>query len=106
MHENGREQLDDTARKAQERLNRILEKVKAKGKVLLNEGLVNAKALFEEKAQTVKAKASELSDKSVGEITDDVKGYIRRNPLKSVGIAVGCGLLLGMIMRPSSRSND
>jgi len=37
-----------------------------------------------------------LQEHGVGEITDDLAGVIRRNPLPSLGLAFGVGFLIGM----------
>lgn len=43
------------------------------------------------KAETYRAKAENLQS--------DTESYIRENPLKSIGIAVGVGFVLGVILR-------
>jgi hypothetical protein len=40
-----------------------------------------------------------LQEHGVGEITDDLAGVIRRNPLPSLCVAFGVGFLIGMVSR-------
>lgn len=100
MHHNGKHQVDETAKKAQERLNRILAQVRAKGKDLFDQSMRNARRAIEARAELVREKAGEMSEKSVGELSEDLKSYIRANPYRAMGYAVGLGVLLGIIFRP------
>jgi ElaB/YqjD/DUF883 family membrane-anchored ribosome-binding protein len=54
-------------------------------------------------ADNVKAKASSLRDKirdtEWDDVVDNVKGYVRDNPGKSVAIAVGVGFAVGLLLR-------
>ena len=51
----------------------------------------------------VKAKASSLRDKirdtEWDDVVDNVKGYVRDNPGKSVAIALGVGFAVGLLFR-------
>jgi ElaB/YqjD/DUF883 family membrane-anchored ribosome-binding protein len=40
-----------------------------------------------------------LQEHGVGDITDDLAGVIRRNPLPSLCVAFGVGFLVGMVSR-------
>ena len=40
-----------------------------------------------------------LQEHGVSDITDDVAGAIRRNPLPALAIALGVGLVIGMVIR-------
>jgi len=40
-----------------------------------------------------------LQEHGVGDITDDITGVIRRNPLPSLCVAFGVGFLIGMVSR-------
>ena len=102
MHHNGKEQVDDTTKKAQERLNKILGQVKSRGKILFDKGVANARSIYEEKARAARQKANEIGEKSVNEISSDIKTYIQENPFKAIGFAVAAGLLLGFIFKPES----
>ncbi len=54
-------------------------------------------------ADNVKAKASELREKIRGtewdDVVDNVKGYVRDNPGKSLAIALGVGFAVGLLFR-------
>jgi ElaB/YqjD/DUF883 family membrane-anchored ribosome-binding protein len=57
----------------------------------------------EQVAENVKAKASSLRDKirdtEWDDVVDNVKGYVRDNPGKSVAIALGVGFAVGLLFR-------
>jgi ElaB/YqjD/DUF883 family membrane-anchored ribosome-binding protein len=65
----------------------MIENLKAEVTRLSNQ----IQAILEERAGNLK--------ETVGQATEDVEGVIRNNPLMSVGIAAGAGLLLGLMMR-------
>ena len=54
-------------------------------------------------AENVKAKASSLRDKirdtEWDDVVDNVKGYVRDNPGKSLAIALGVGFAVGLLLR-------
>ena len=55
----------------------------------------------QQKFDNVKDSAAEMYDAGVdkaGELHDNVEGYIKDQPFKSVLIAVGAGLLIGMFL--------
>jgi len=47
--------------------------------------------------EAAKGKAREAAD-AAGEATDSLRGVIARNPLASIGIAAGAGVLLGLLV--------
>jgi len=59
-------------------------------------------------ADSVKARAAQLREKiretEFNDVMDDVTGYVRDNPGKSVAIALGVGFALGFLLR--RRSDD
>jgi len=77
----------------------LLDDVKKKGEALLKEGLQTARDAFKERAQDWKKKAGEYGDKSMDEISDELQHYVRKNPLRSLGYAVGLGVLIGFIIK-------
>ena len=42
-----------------------------------------------------------VEDVDVGEITDQVRGYVRSNPGKALLISIGVGFLIGLLLRRS-----
>ena len=54
-------------------------------------------------ADSVKARASSLRDKirdtEWDDVVDNVKGYVRDNPGKSLAIALGVGFAIGLLFR-------
>ena len=54
-------------------------------------------------ADSVKARAAQLREKiretEFNDVMDDVTGYVRDNPGKSVAIALGVGFALGFLLR-------
>ena len=60
-----------------------------------------AKEVAQDKLGDAKKKAVEYADEGKQEalrLEDQVESYIRQNPLKSVLIATGAGLLLGLLL--------
>src|SRR4051812_34352401 len=53
--------------------------------------------------QAVEAARGKVDDaaQAAGEAADSLRGVIVRNPVASIGIAVGAGLLIGMLIRRS-----
>ena len=78
----------------QRKIKQLVEEATVKGRELLTEGLENAKELLEEKAADLKKKAAEYG---LDEAADSVRNYVRRNPWKSVGIAVAVGFVVGRL---------
>jgi ElaB/YqjD/DUF883 family membrane-anchored ribosome-binding protein len=95
-HGNGGEPVNDAQRKIKE----LVDEATEKGKALLNEGIENAKGLLEEKAAVLKKKAAEYG---LEEAADGVRAYVKKNPLKSVGIAIAAGIVLGRLFAPSDK---
>lgn len=95
-HGNGGEPVNE----AQRRMKRIVDEATEKGKALLNEGLENAKELFEENAAILKKKAAEYG---LDNAANDVRSYVKKKPLQSIGIAVAVGLVLGRLFAPSRK---
>lgn len=99
MSENGKISESLSKKKVKDKTESLLEDLKEKGKSLLSQGIESARDIYDEQSKVVKKKAGEFQDKSFEEISEDVKVFVRRNPLKSIGIAVGVGVLLSMIFR-------
>jgi ElaB/YqjD/DUF883 family membrane-anchored ribosome-binding protein len=95
-HGNGGEPLNDPQR----RMKQLVDEATEKGRALLNEGLENAKELLDEQTALLKKKAAEYG---LDDAANGVRSYVKKNPLKSVGIAVAIGLILGRIVAPSSK---
>lgn len=97
MHNgNGGEPINEQ----QKKLKQLVDDATEKGRQLLNEGLENAKELLDEQAAVLKKKAAEYG---FDEAADGLKSYVKKNPLKSVGIAVAVGLVLGRLFAPSEK---
>ena len=58
-----------------------------------------AAEFFEEAVRSFKKKTSGLKDKSLHELSGDLKGYVREHPYRSLLMAVGAGFLLGLILK-------
>ena len=71
-----------------------------KMKSVLNKGLETAKEVIEEQTERLKDKVSEIN---WTEVPGEVKSYVRRQPWKSLAIAVGLGFLAGYILKPSHK---
>lgn len=78
----------------QRKIKQLVDEATEKGRELLNEGLENAKELLEEKTADLKKKAAEYG---LDEAVDSVRTYVRKNPWKSVGIAVAAGFVVGRL---------
>lgn len=99
MTKNGNKTNNGQSKDQGDAVNRLVSDVKEKGKHLFSEGVESARHLWEENADMLREKANELSDKSFEEVTEDVKFYVRRNPIRSIGITFGIGFLLGYILK-------
>ncbi len=66
-------------------------------------GIGKAKDVVSEKVEKAKAGVKEgaeaLKSKSLGDLCADTKGFVQENPGKSVLIALGVGVLAGMLLR-------
>ncbi len=97
MHNgNGGDKLNEQNNK----IKQLVEEATEKGRELLNEGLEGAKELLEKKTAELKLKAAEYG---LDETADTVRSYVKKNPWKSVGIAVAVGLFLGRLTASSDR---
>ena len=97
MHNgDGKEHGDEFSPAAQEKMKRMFDDVAAKSLELFNEGIENARTVFEEQSAVLKRKAAEYG---VDELPGEMKSYIRRNPWKSVAIAAGFGLAVGLLLK-------
>jgi ElaB/YqjD/DUF883 family membrane-anchored ribosome-binding protein len=47
-----------------------------------------------------------VEDVDFGEITDQVRGYVRSNPGKALLISIGVGFLIGLLLRRSGEDED
>lgn len=47
-----------------------------------------------------------VEDVDFGEITDQVRGYVRSNPGKALLISIGVGFLIGLLLRRSDEDED
>jgi ElaB/YqjD/DUF883 family membrane-anchored ribosome-binding protein len=48
----------------------------------------------------------QVEDADFGEITDQVRSYVRSNPGKALLISVGVGFLIGLLLRRSDQDGD
>lgn len=94
---------DDFLEETKSRVEKIVSDVTEKGRTLFNEGLKSARGILDERSEAIKEKATEMSDKTLNELANDLKAYIRRHPFKSMGIAAGAGVLLGFLLKSNSR---
>ena len=64
--------------------------------------LVGAARTVESAARDVRQKVvhakEQLARKSVGELVEDGRGFVRENPVKAVLISVGIGALVGYVL--------
>ncbi|MDQ6800752.1 MAG: DUF883 C-terminal domain-containing protein [Acidobacteriota bacterium] len=47
-----------------------------------------------------------VEDADFGEITDQVRGYVRTNPGKALLISIGVGFVIGLLLRRSDTDED
>ena len=47
-----------------------------------------------------------VEDTDFGEITDQVRGYVRSNPGKALLISIGVGFVIGLLLRRSDSDED
>ncbi len=80
-------------------VSELLDEVTSKGKALINEGLESARDMFDEKKEFIKEKAEELKDVKVGEIAEEAKDFVKKNPWMSLAIAAGLGFIIGSILK-------
>jgi len=48
----------------------------------------------------------QVDDIDFGEITDQVRTYVRSNPGKALLISIGVGFIIGLLLRRSDRDED
>jgi len=46
-----------------------------------------------------------VEDIDFGEVTDQVRGYVRSNPGKALLISIGAGFLIGLLLRRSDKED-
>ena len=84
----------------QEGFQKLVNEMAAKGRALLNEGLANAKEILTEQTETLKKKAEEFG---LEDTAADVRSYVQSHPLRSIGIALAVGVILGRLLAPSEK---
>ena len=47
-----------------------------------------------------------VEDADFGEITDQVRGYVRSNPGKALLISIGVGFVIGLLLRRGDNDDD
>jgi ElaB/YqjD/DUF883 family membrane-anchored ribosome-binding protein len=47
-----------------------------------------------------------VEDADFGEITDQVRGYVRSNPGKALLISIGVGFIIGLLLRRGDSDED
>ena len=99
MEKNGNNSKTDAVKGAGQKAGEVFADLKGRGKVLLNEGIETARHAYEQKAEDLRKKAKEIGDKSVEELGEDLKYYVRSHPLRSIAIALGLGALVGYIFK-------
>ncbi|WP_420991506.1 DUF883 family protein [Cupriavidus sp. 30B13] len=68
-----------------------------------------AKQEFLDKVESARDKARGLSDnvrQQLSQRAEDTAAYVKEQPLRSMGIAVGIGIILGLMMRGGGRDYD
>jgi ElaB/YqjD/DUF883 family membrane-anchored ribosome-binding protein len=85
-----------------ERMKHLIEEMALKGKALFSEGLENAKGLYEERAAQLKRKATEMGADELG---NEIRSYVRKNPIQCIAIAAGVGLLAGYLLKSRKKAN-
>ena len=93
-HSNGGELLGEQ----QKKLKQLVEDATDKGRELLHQGLDSAREVIEEKTAEFKKRAEEYG---LDDAAENVKTYVKKNPWKSIGIAVVTGLVIGKLFSSS-----
>ncbi|MFM9934980.1 MAG: hypothetical protein ACKVOL_02145 [Novosphingobium sp.] len=57
-------------------------------------------------AHTLQSTAASLEAKDIPEIGEDIAGFVRKSPVKALGIAAATGFLLSRLLRRSGSSSD
>jgi ElaB/YqjD/DUF883 family membrane-anchored ribosome-binding protein len=65
---------------------------------------------YDEASDAVKNQYNRVREKvddiDFGEITDQVRGYVRSNPGKALLISIGAGFIIGLLLRRSEDNED
>jgi ElaB/YqjD/DUF883 family membrane-anchored ribosome-binding protein len=109
-----RERVEETVRDAKDKFGRSVaqarETVGQKAKEAqksVEQKAKQAREVMEEKARIARDKVTEvyqkvqedLSNKTIEELIEDGRTYVRNNPMKSLGAAVVVGLVVGRLLR-------
>ena len=57
-------------------------------------------------AHTLQSTAASLEAKDIPEIGEEIAGFVRKSPVKAIGIAAAAGFLLSRLFRRSAPSKD
>jgi hypothetical protein len=57
-------------------------------------------------AHTLQSTAASLESKDIPEIGEEIAGFVRKSPVKAIGIAAAAGFLLSRLFRRSTPSKD
>jgi ElaB/YqjD/DUF883 family membrane-anchored ribosome-binding protein len=66
-------------------------------------GFERAGAIVKDVAERARDTVASYREGGVGQVSDDVLNYTRRQPVTALLIATGVGLLVGMILGPGRR---
>jgi ElaB/YqjD/DUF883 family membrane-anchored ribosome-binding protein len=109
-----RERVEDTVREAKEKFGQSMaqarETVEQKAREAqktIQDRAKQAREVMEEKAQETRQKVGvmyqkvqeEMGKKTLEELLEDGRLYVRNHPMKSLGAAVVVGLLVGRLLR-------
>jgi ElaB/YqjD/DUF883 family membrane-anchored ribosome-binding protein len=105
-----REKLEETVREAKEKFGRavsqtrqVVEERAKQAREAVGEKARQARAAVEEQARQAQQKASELygrvQGKTLDELIEDGRVYVRNNPMKSIGVALLVGMVAGRLLR-------
>ncbi len=94
--------MNKTRESVPEVIDKLIGDVANRGKEMFGEALGDAEDLVNEKFSTLKRKASEWG---LDEVAGEVKSYVKKNPWKSLGIAVGVGFVLSSLFKSSRGDN-
>ena len=94
-------------------------KIKATGALsVIGETIENNAGVIDEKlgvqygdyargaAHTLQSTAASLESKDIPEIGEEIAGFVRKSPVKAIGIAAAAGFLLSRLFRRSTPSKD
>ena len=66
-------------------------------------GFERAGAIAKDVAERARDTVASYREGGVGQVSDDIREYARRQPVTALLIAAGVGLLVGMILGPGRR---